>query len=402
MRSTTCSRIRKPAGTTAIFAGLIAAALAAAAIMSVDRSTGERAESRVWRPDSSAAVVLELDGRTAVPGSSFSFRRTPDEPIDDPETAMRYANSALQHYAITGDARFPGYAEGALRHWRNVDSPPPEIWILRGRILQIGHRFREAAMELERMLEVHGSSAEAMLLAADAWRRAGAIDKAKANCVRLALAGWPELARYCTVDVLLSLGNAEKALQLASMDAASGADGAAGVRQWELAVKADAAAAAGRLQTAESHYRSALALPDAAIALYVAYADLLLRDARPREALDTLNGLPDSDAVLLRRAMAARQLGDSRFGDYRERLLQSFSDAEVFGAGELHLRERAMFELHVENDAEAALLHATKNWEIQKGPEDTAILIEAAEAARQPDVPQVVAEWRQRFNAVRD
>ena len=319
----------------------------------------------------------------------------------DPGSASRYARLALERYALTGDARFLGYAEGALAHWREDESPPESIWLLRGRILQTQHRFADAAAELDRLLAANGPNAEGLLLAADAWRRVGNLDHAKARCAGLAFAGWPTFAKYCVADVLLSLGKAEQAHALLSSGQIGSGDAPPGspqMAQWMLAIAGDAAAAAGCTPEARTLYETALAVPGAGIALHAAYADLLLGKGLPREALAALAGLPDADAVLLRRAIAAKQLGLAAFGGLRQRLLDRFADARAFGADTLHLREQALFALMVEADADAALTLAAENWAVQKGWEDAELLMQAARAAGRAEAARAIDDWRKPFD----
>jgi hypothetical protein len=168
--------------------------------------------------------------------------------------------------------------------------------------------------------------------------------------------------------------------------------------QWRLAVAADAAAAAGRAAEARSLFERALAIPGAGIALHVAYADLLLGEGRPQDAVDALSDLPDADAVLLRRAIAARRLGLGSFGQLRERLRARFADARTFDTARLHLREQALFELLVEDNPDAALALAEENWTLQKGWDDAALLIQAAQAADRPEAAHPVEDWRSKFD----
>lgn len=378
------------------FIGLcIAAVLAAAAVFPGSRD-GHTLSGEGWVPNTPGTVVLQLSAGDPVIELA-GLRERLDRYPHDADAAARYGSQAMQHFARTGDARFVGYAEGAIGFWRDDPDPPQSIWLLRGRILQTQHRFLAAAEDLERMLERYPHSPEAMLLAADAWRRAGALRKAKMQCEQLAGAGHGGLASFCIADILMSLGDAEGALQAAAAGARSAGNGTEAVAQWALAVMGDAAAAAGRLPLAESYYREALTLPDAGIALHVAYADLLLRDDRPQEAVELLGALPDADAVVLRRAIAASRLKSPQLGSLRAALERRFQEAQLLGAGSLHLRERAMFALQVEGDAAAAVALALDNWALQKGPEDAALLVEAAEAAEMPGAARRVSAWRRSF-----
>lgn len=399
MRSTICSRLPDWRRSGSVQIGLITVALVAA-VMLFDgpgrmTCTGS---ATIWIPDSPDTVVLQLDDDSGTFARLTALHKALQAAPGDVAAATRYAQLALQHYAGTGDARFLGYADGALGYWRGNASPPRSIWMLRGRILQTQHRFRAAAGELVRMLQVHDKSVEGMLLAADAWRRAGDIDAAKSLCGRLGLAGRPDLARFCAADIFLALGQAEKAFTVASAAPTPGRrDMADDTLQWTLAVKADAADAAGRSRIAESYYRQAIALADAGIALHVSYADLLLNDARPDEAMEALAGLPNADAVLLRRTIAAKRLGLPGTSRLRAELRQRFVDADAFRTDRLHLRERALFELYVEDNPDAALAYAADNWEIQKGWEDARILTQAAKVASRPESARAIDEWRRQF-----
>ncbi|MGH8193822.1 MAG: tetratricopeptide repeat protein [Woeseiaceae bacterium] len=379
---------------------MVAAALAAAVITIGEPGPMQGAGNRVaWIPDSPNAVVLQRDGDARTFDRLAELRKALNERPGDAVAATRYGRLALQYLARTGDARFLGYADGALRYWQAERRPPQSVWLLRARILQSEHRFRAAADELLRMQKVHGASVEGMLLAADALRRAGDVNTAKSLCFRLGLTGHELLARYCAADVLLSLGQAEQAFNTVAAASVPFQNRDNPILQWALTVKADAAAAAGHVQFAETHYRQAIELPGASIALHVSYADLLLNHSRPEDALQALAALPNADAVLLRRAIAAKRLKRPEAGEFGDELRRRFAEAERFQFDRLHLRERAMFALFVDNDAEAALQYASANWQIQKGFEDAELLVEAARSAGVPDEAQIIDHWRRRFLA---
>jgi hypothetical protein len=376
----------------------VTAALAAAVFLIDSPTAPESASGRsTWIPDSADAVVLSLGDAAGALAGLAQLRETVQQRPGDAAAASRYGTLALRQYALTGDARFLGYASGALGAWRHDREPPQPVWMLRARILQAEHRFRPAADELLRMLAVHDDSAEALLLTADALRRAGEVAAAKSICLRLGLTGRALLARYCAADVLLSLGQPARAFAAISAQPVPAQHQDDALRQWGLAVKADAAAAAGETQVAEALYLEALALPDAGIALHASYADLLLDDARPRDALQALGNLPAADAVLLRRAIAAKRLQRPEAARLGQELRRRFAQADQFGVDRLHLRERAMFALFFDNDAEAALELAVANWEVQKSFEDAELLVQAATAAGELDKVRAIDRWRRQF-----
>lgn len=342
-------------------------------------------------------VVLQIDSsEDPAMQLAAAWRELQLKPTEA-KTSGRFAETALRHYALSGNPRFLGYAEGALTQWQDETQPPLEIWLLRGRLLQTQHRYAEAGHAMDDLLQVHGESAEGLLLATDAWRRAGNLGRARARCAQIALAGWLNLAVSCTADILLSLGQAEKAWQLVSSGSAAAGGEPSETDQWTYAVAADTAAAAGHTAEARAFFQRALAIPGAGIALHAAYADLLLSDGHPEEALEVLDGLPDADAVLLRRVMAAKLLDAGNFEELRTRLRSRFAEAESLGTNSLHLREQALFSLHIEDEPHIALALAGENWKLQKGWEDAELFLRAARAAGRPEAASAVQDWRRQY-----
>ena len=128
--------------------------------------------------------------------------------------------------------------------------------------------------------------------------------------------------------------------------------------------------------------------------LLAAYADLLLDQARYREVATLLEGESANDLLLLRRALAARHLGDPGVAEQRRVLEARFAAIRLRGDVP-HLREEARFELWLQEDAERALELARQNWARQRGAADARILLEAALAARLPEAARPVLEWMQ-------
>ncbi|HUG24148.1 MAG TPA: hypothetical protein VMN83_16610, partial [Albitalea sp.] len=135
----------------------------------------------------------------------------------------------------------------------------------------------------------------------------------------------------------------------------------------------------GGADAAGAAYRTALRTQPGGYTA-IAYADFLIAQGRPREARVVLHGQPDSDAVLLRIAIAdpAGDAGRAAADELRRR----FAQADLRpGAGAGHARERALFSLHITRDAEAALRHARENVKTQREPLDLFVLLLSAQAA---------------------
>ncbi|MDP9199004.1 MAG: hypothetical protein M3O07_07305 [Pseudomonadota bacterium] len=370
------------------------------AAVSLAHGAGDDLSDLSAEPPADTVVLQRAESADSPQGLAARWRALQRDP-GDADAASRYAGLALRQYAVSGDARHLGYAERALADWQDAADPPLSVWLLRGRILQTQHRFAEAGADLDRLLAKHRHSVEGMLMAADAWRRAGEIDRARSRCAGLALAGFAEPASHCAADILMSLGKAAEAYALLSPLHTGPSRAPKELKQWMLTVAADAAAAAGRNPQARAFYERALAIPDAGIAVHASYADLLLAEGRPHDAIAALGRArnQDADALLLRRAIAAKQLDGADFGALRDRLRAAFDEAEALGTATLHLRELALFALWIDDDPHAALAHARLNWTLQKGWEDAALFIDAARAAGRPEAAGAVHDWRRRFQA---
>ena len=146
---------------------------------------------------------------------------------------------------------------------------------------------------------------------------------------------------------------------------------------------AEAAERLGDWGQAEAHYRRALALTPNDNFLLVAYADFLLDRDRPKEVLTLLADSSQSDTAFLRLALAQAALHSPDVPLYTwimgarfEALIERGSD--YFG------REQVRFALYLQHDPQSALNIALRNWEVQRAPSDARVLLEAAQAAHQP------------------
>jgi hypothetical protein len=179
--------------------------------------------------------------------------------------------------------------------------------------------------------------------------------------------------------------------ELAAALAAWGGDDPAG-RRWALTILGEIAARLGEAAAAERHFLDALALGQRDVYLLAAYADLLLDEGRPAEVVRLLEGEGAADLLLLRRALARREVGDPRAEEDRLALERRFQAVRLRGDVP-HLRDEARFTLALQDDPERALELARANWERQRGPADARILLEAALAARVPEAAQPVLDW---------
>jgi hypothetical protein len=114
----------------------------------------------------------------------------------------------------------------------------------------------------------------------------------------------------------------------------------------------------------------------------IAYADFLIDERRPLEALALLKAQKRTDAVVLRLAIAGTQAKQSSaardVAEMRERIALANERPE---ARKFHGREQAMFALFVERQPALAMELARGNVEQQREPLDLLILARAARAS---------------------
>lgn len=377
-------------GAPAVFAAGVLLALLAACV------PGDGAVAPRFVPTDADTVLADAsDGLPGLAMAGMQRRELAERPADA-SLAAEFARNALQRYASNGDARLLGYAEQALAPWADDGRPPRDIWLLRARLAQTRHEFSTAADDLAAFLEVQGPDTEALLLAGDAARRAGDTRTARRHCIALQLSGQPELAQLCAADVLLTLGKEKQALEAASAVPVEALTHAGSqVRAWAASVLGDAAQAGGDLAMARAAFKHALAVSDdAPLALRISYIDVLVAQRDYDTAATLLQMQADHDALLLRRAIIARDREEPELGRLRTELAQRFELAAT-GDPSAQLRERALFELRVERQPQRALELAVRNWQLQKGWEDARLLLDAADAAGDYAAVERLLSWRE-------
>jgi Tfp pilus assembly protein PilF len=385
----------------------------AAGAASIDYSRLLRAVSRFWLavaiataasgslqaaprvPASDAEVVEKLPYNLADPALRelrAAQRQLAAEP-DNLDLALHVARGYSERGRITGDPRWSGYAEAALRPWLALSTPPREVLLLRATLAQRSHRFDAALADLDALLRIDPSDAQARLTRATVLQVRGQFQLARRECRRLERLTSELIAAACTAAV-----NGATGRQRASHDRLEEAlrrhsDADPGIRAWVLTELGEMAARADLVAAAETHFRQALALEPTDFYLLGAYADFLLDQGRGAEAANLLKGETKADPLLLRYVLALKSLRSSELQRWVDELRSRF-DASRARGDKVHLREEARFTLHLLHDAKAALTLAQENWAVQKEPADLRILLEASFAAGDTETLRFARAWR--------
>jgi Tfp pilus assembly protein PilF len=310
---------------------------------------------------------------------------------DNVALAVAAARIGIEEGRSRADPRFYGQAQAALSPWWTATDPPEDVRILRAVIQQALHEFSAAAADLDAILATSPGNAQARLSRAFVRMVTGDIEGAGKDCASLPRRIDPAIAQICAARVEGLSGSADQAYaRLERMLVRPPAQPS--MHKFALAIMAELAASRGRNSEADKLYMQIIALGKPEAPLLAAYADLLIDLGRPADVLQLLDGKGEADALILRRAIAAKRLHDPRLALWSAILAERFAAAKA-GGGRVHLREEALFLLTVLDKPLEALRLAIANWRVQKEPVDARLLIECARAARQPGAAKEATDF---------
>jgi hypothetical protein len=267
-----------------------------------------------------------------------------------------------------------------------VASAPDDVLMMRATLQQYLHEFDAAVGNLRLLLVRPGSerNAQAWLTLATVLRVQGRYADSDVACRQVGRAGVDVYASACLAENAALRGEtsaARKSFEAMLADARLPAS----TRGWLTTSLAELEERDGRAAAADAAYRAVLRLgPDTYAA--IAYADFLIAQRRPAEALALLKDETRTDAVVLRLAIAgtiARTAqGERDAAEMRERiaLANERPEARIF-----HGREQAMFALVVEHAPERAVELARGDVARQREPLDLLVFAQAARASGQRD-----------------
>ncbi|WP_454907977.1 hypothetical protein [Variovorax gossypii] len=366
--------MRRTASATAWVAGA-ALALAAFATHAVPRM-----------PASDDEVVETLPVVAGWSGEQRRLRRELAQRPNDEATAIAAASTYLDLAREQGDARYAGYAMGALQAWEATPpaQTPPAVLVMRATVAQFLHDFDGAEATLRMALARRPNDAQAWITLATILRVRGRYNESDAACRSLGRSGPAFYGVACLAENAGLRGNhadARQALQALLADPALRDADKADTRQWLLTSVAEVEELAGRQAEADAAYRKAVAAQRSGY-LLLAYSDYLQRVGRHAEIPKLLANEARSDAVLLRLAIAGAAARDKSAQAEADELRQRFEAAALRpGTTALHAREEAMFALDVQNDPKRALELARLNVKLQREPIDFLVFARAASAA---------------------
>jgi tetratricopeptide (TPR) repeat protein len=315
-------------------------------------------------------------------------RQLAEQP-DDLDLALAVAGHYLDLGRAEGDPRYYGLAQGVLTPWWSLPVPPPRVRLARATVLQSRHDFEGARVDLDAVLAANPANAQALLSRAALREALGDITGAERDCAKVirllpGLAGKACLASAFSLSGAARAGYAELSAALADTPMTE-----PDLRLWALTTLGEIATRLGE-PAAEQHFQEGMAL-GRSVYLLTAYADLLLDQGRDAEVIQLLAD-ETAEPLILRRAIAMRRSDDPVAHDLQRQLAASFAAVRLRGDVP-HRRDEARLALQLEDDPFKALQLAQENWEVQHGPADARLLLEAARTASMPEAARPVLAW---------
>jgi tetratricopeptide (TPR) repeat protein len=352
----------------------LAAVLGAVALSAVSLTAAQAAP---YLPSSDTAVLAELSAGTRY--ADVSARRLARARLD---VAIPLAQFYIQQSRLTGDLRFLGYAEAVLDPWVKKDPPSPDVLALQATLQQSRHEFAAALATLDHAAAARPNDPQALLIRATVLRVLGRYPEAAAACRQFSELVEARLGALCTQGLRGLNGDLESAYTALTQVSTQGWLNSE--KSWAYSELGEMAVRLGRDAEAQHWFQRDLDLVPTDFYVRAAYADLLLQQHRPAEALVLLQGQESFEPLLLRIAIAQRQLRDPGLEKSSARLRAAFA-AEMQRGEAVHRREQARFLLDVEDQPSLSLTAALENWTVQREPDDVLVLVHAARAAGTPD-----------------
>lgn len=318
--------------------------------------------------------------RTVAPQTAASSATaTSSAPSPNAADALAQAQAWVAEARQSGDTRFWGRAQAALSPWWDQPDAAPAIMVMQATVQQGRHAFAAAHATLSAALKRERGNAQAWLTLASLERLSGRYAASQLACEAVAQARQLWYAKVCSLETESLQGQTpqtprdfETLISAAQTPAQSA---------WVASLLAESEERAGHDAAAARAYQHSLkAEPDLYTA--IAYSDLLLRTGQVASALKTLAPLPETDAVLIRRAHALRLSGNSGWQALTTEL--HARDAALRRRGDdvsLHAREAGLIALWLDDQPASALALAQQNLKLQKEPIDWWLALHSAQAA---------------------
>jgi tetratricopeptide (TPR) repeat protein len=309
--------------------------------------------------------------------------------------ALSQAQAWVGEARQSGDTRFWGRAQAILSPWWDKPDAPPALMVMQATVQQGRHEFAAAHATLKAALKRDRGNAQAWLTLASLERLSGRYKESLLACEAVALARQLWYAKVCSLETESLQGQTAQTPR--DFQTLLSAAQTPSQIAWISSLLAESEERAGNdVAAVKAYQRSLKAEPDLYTAL--AYSDMLLRTRQPQTALKALAALPETDAVLIRRARALRLSGQSGWQAITTELYER--DAALRRRGDdvsLHAREAGLIALWLDDQPSAALALARQNLKLQREPIDWWLALQSAQAVKDD---KAVAEFQAGIAAI--
>jgi tetratricopeptide (TPR) repeat protein len=372
--------------------------LAASIVLLVSPGEAEAVTARAYpsyTPKDASVVVAQVAKRDP---RELAMRRRLREQPDRVDLAVAVARADIQRARSLSDPRYLGRAQATLARWWSLESPPPDVLLLRATIRQSLHDFIGARADLDRVVALRPGDAQAHLTRAVVATVTADYASARASCARVAELAEPLIAVTCAAQIDGVTGHLLDASTRLAKALSAATDPS--WRSWAMTALGELSIERADYASADALFRAVLAIdPDDAYAR-AALADVLMWTGHPADASALLAGREAIDNLLVRRAIAEHLASGPEAAKW-ERAMRDRIAAAAERGDRIHMREEARFDLEALGDAHRALAIALDDWSIQKELADARLVVAAANAAGKPAAAEPVRTWA-RANSVED
>ena len=253
---------------------------------------------------------------------------------------------------------------------------------MRAKLKEKDHKYREALEDLESLLQRDPEDRQAWIEVANLYRVIGSYQRSRESIGQLSSLGDQAAVLVATAPLKAVTGDARQAYDALTKFLESSDGAQSKLRPWAVAMQGDIAASLGQFETADKHYREALAIDGGSLHLKRAYADFLLDHQHPQPVLKLLVEHESDNGCLLLMAIAANRMGmKERAAALKSKMAVRFEEIRLRG-NQPHGRFESRYELELNDNPEKALEVALQNWELQKENRDARAVLESALAAK--------------------
>jgi len=345
--------------------------------------------------------------RRAARAGERAQRRALEQHPDELGLALQAADDALARGRLRGDPRELGVAQAALAPWWRLADAPPEVRLVRAIVLQSRHEFEAAIAELDAVLALPAGvtlpvRAQAELTRSGIQQVLGHFAQAEAGCRRLAGADFRPLGASVRLNAQACLAELGRPARPGRRRGGH-ARAPRGRPRREQRRDRRWRGRAGLADLDARRARATARRPGRRRAVRRGVAGRCRRSItgvrtptgcsiqhRPADVVALLEGHEAADPVLLRVALAYKQLhgSKSRLTVAATTMLGERYDAALLHGDRSHGREQSRYELELRGDARAALALARSNWQVQHEPADAVVLARAAHAAHRDEAAE--------------